>query len=156
MESIRTFVELNIEKGLHGITILGILGEAHKLNEHERETFIGVVIDQVAGRIPIVVGTSAGGTDLTKYYSKRAVELGAGGIMVAPPANVKNLDAVYEYYRRVASTVNVPVVVQDEPNFSGVLMPPDFLARVCKEIPNCAYIWKRRQLHRNYHASKHC
>jgi 4-hydroxy-tetrahydrodipicolinate synthase len=140
VDSIQTLVEFNIEKGVHGLTILGILGEANKLNEQERETIIGVVIDQVAGRIPVVVGTSAGGTDLTQYYSKRAVELGADGIMVAPPTNVKNLDAVYEYYRRVAAAVSVAVVVQDEPNFSGVLMPPDFLVRVCKEIPNCAYI----------------
>lgn len=140
IESIRTLVEFNIEKGVYGITILGILGEAHKLNENERETITSVVIDQVAGRIPVVVGTSTGGTDLTIYYSKRAVELGADGIMVAPPTNVKNLDAVFEYYRRIAAAVNVPIVVQDEPNFSGVLMPPDFLAKVCTEIPSCKYI----------------
>jgi 4-hydroxy-tetrahydrodipicolinate synthase len=140
IESIRMLVDFNIEKGVYGLTILGILGEAHKLNENERETIIKVVIDQVAGRIPVVVGTSAGGTDLTIYYSKRAVELGADGIMVAPPTNVKNLDAVFEYYRRIAFAVDTPIVVQDEPNFSGVLMPPDFLARVCTEIPNCKYI----------------
>lgn len=139
-ESIRRLVEFNIEKGVHGLTILGILGEAHKLNERERDTVIQTVIQQVAGRIPVVVGTSAGGTDLAMYYSKRAMELGADGIMLAPPMNVKNLDAVFEYYRRIASAVSAPMVVQDEPNFSGVLMPPEFLAKVCTEIPNCKYI----------------
>lgn len=140
LESVRSLVEFNIEKGVHGITILGILGEAHKLTESERERIIEVVVDQVSGRIPVVVGTSASGTDLAIQYSKRAVELGADGIMVAPPTNVKNLNAVYEYYRRISSAVEVPVVVQDEPNFSGVLMPAEFLAKVCNEMPNCKYI----------------
>ncbi|MGJ7919284.1 dihydrodipicolinate synthase family protein [Neobacillus sp. LXY-4] len=140
LESVKTLVEFNIDKGVQGITILGILGEAHKLTEVEREQIIKVVIDQVSGRIPVIVGTSASGTDLAVYYSKRAVELGADGIMVAPPTNVKNLNAVYEYYRRVSSAVDVPVVVQDEPNFSGVLMPAEFLAKISSELPNCKYI----------------
>lgn len=139
-ESIRKLVEFNIGKGVHGLTILGILGEAHKLNELERDTVITTVIRQAAGRIPVIAGTSAGGTDLALYYSKRALELGADGIMLAPPMNVKHLDSVFEYYRRIASEVSSPIVVQDEPNFSGVLMPPEFLARLCTEIPQCKYI----------------
>jgi 4-hydroxy-tetrahydrodipicolinate synthase len=138
--SIRTLVNFGIEKGINGITILGILGEAHKLTENERELVIKEVVDEVAGRIPVIVGTSASGTDLAIYYSKKAVELGADSVMVAPPTNVKNLAAVYEYYKRIAAAVDVPIVVQDEPNFSGVLMPPEFLARVCSEIESCKYI----------------
>jgi 4-hydroxy-tetrahydrodipicolinate synthase len=53
---------------------------------------------------------------------------------------VKSLDAVFDYYKRIAASGRVPVVVQDEPNFSGVLMPPDFLSKVCTEIESCRYI----------------
>jgi 4-hydroxy-tetrahydrodipicolinate synthase len=60
--------------------------------------------------------------------------------MVAPPNNVKNLDLVFEHYRRVAEAVSVPVVVQDEPVNTGVVMPAAFIARVVNEIEGCRYV----------------
>jgi 4-hydroxy-tetrahydrodipicolinate synthase len=61
-------------------------------------------------------------------------------VMVAPPNNVGNLDLVFEHYRRVAEAVSVPVVVQDEPVNTGVVMPAAFIARVVNEIEGCRYV----------------
>jgi 4-hydroxy-tetrahydrodipicolinate synthase len=60
--------------------------------------------------------------------------------MCAPPTNLRNLDAVYEYYRQVSERCSIPIVVQDEPVATGVLMPAVFLARLCDQIDSCQAI----------------
>lgn len=126
--------------GVHGITVLGIMGEAHKLNDPERSAVAGRYVAAAGGRVPVVVGCSAPATRLAIERAREAEELGASAVMVAPPNNLKSLDLVFEHYREVAESVSVPVVVQDEPVNTGVVMPAAFLARLIDEIPNCRYL----------------
>jgi 4-hydroxy-tetrahydrodipicolinate synthase len=63
-----------------------------------------------------------------------AREHGADALMVAPPAGLKNLDAVAEYYRAVAAATGLPIVLQDEPVTTQVNMPAPFIAQLCAEI----------------------
>ncbi len=140
LPSIDRLVDFEIGAGVHGLTILGILGEAHKLTEDERRQVTERFIKRTNGRIPVVVGTSAPATDLAIRYSREAQELGAAAVMVAPPVNLRNLDAVREYYRRVHEATNLPIVVQDEPVFSGVIMPASFLASITDALPRARYI----------------
>jgi 4-hydroxy-tetrahydrodipicolinate synthase len=86
------------------------------------------------------VGCSAMATKVTVERAREAETAGAAAIMVAPPNNVRNLDLVFEHYRRVAEAVSVPVVVQDEPVNTGVVMPAPFIARVINEIEGCRYV----------------
>ncbi|MGI8551475.1 MAG: dihydrodipicolinate synthase family protein, partial [Dehalococcoidia bacterium] len=120
---LRSLVDFQLRAGADGLTILGIMGEAHKLLDEERLQVTRTVLDHVAGRVPVVVGTSAGGADATIWHARQAEALGAAGIMCAPPINLRNLDSVFEYYRRVGSALSIPVVVQDEPVQTGVQMP---------------------------------
>jgi 4-hydroxy-tetrahydrodipicolinate synthase len=138
--SLRRLVDFQIECGADGLTILGIMCEAQKLLDEEKLSVTRLMLEQAAGRVPVVVGASAGGPEQTLWLALKAAELGAAAIMCAPPTNLRNLDAVYEYYRRVASASPLPIVVQDEPVATGVLMPAAFLARLCNEIPGCAAI----------------
>jgi 4-hydroxy-tetrahydrodipicolinate synthase len=64
-----------------------------------------------------------------------ADEHGADALMVAPPAGLKNLDAVAEYFRAVAAATPLPIVLQDEPVTTQVVMPAPFIAQICTEIP---------------------
>lgn len=139
-DSLRSLVDFQIKAGASSVVILGILGEYQKLTEAERELVTRTVVDQAAGRVPVISGASATGTDLAIHYAQKARELGCAAVMVAPPTNVKNLDAVFEYYRRIDAAVDLPIVVQDEPANSLVIMPPAFLARLMKEIPKAAAI----------------
>lgn len=133
-------VDFELAAGVHGLTILGILGEAHKLIEDERNRIVEAIVRRVAGRVSVVVGTSAPATDLAIRYSRQAQDLGADALMVAPPTNLRNLDAVREYYRRVHDATALPLVVQDEPVFSGVVMPAAFLASVTDALPRARSI----------------
>lgn len=140
VESLRSLVGFELRAGVDGLVVLGMLGEAHKLSEAERDLVIDTVIGEVEGRVPVVVGTSFTGTDIAIMLSRRAEDKGAAAVMVAPPTNLSNLDAVFEYYRRIAGGLGIPMVVQDEPTQAGVLMPATFLARIVDEIPQARYI----------------
>lgn len=140
VDSLQRLVDFQIGAGADGLTILGIMGEAHKLVDEERLLVTRTVMDQVDGRVPVVVGASAGGPDAALWLGRQAQAIGAAGVMCAPPQNLRNLDAVYEYYRRLAAGLTIPVVVQDEPVQTGVQMPAAFLGRLCNEIEGCAAI----------------
>ena len=139
-ESIDSLVEDYLGAGAHGLTILGIMGEAAKLLDEERERVLRRYVGAVAGRVPVVAGVSARATTMSLDYARRAEDAGAAAVMLAPPDNTKNLDLVFEHFRRVAEAVSVPVVVQDEPVNTGVTMPAPFLVRLLDEIENCRYL----------------
>lgn len=138
--SIDRLVEFEIGCGVAGLTILGIMGEAHKLTEEERRRTTERFIRRADGRVPVVVGTSAPATDLAIRYAREAEAAGAAALMVAPPVNLRALDAVREYYRRVHDATTLPIVVQDEPVFSGVTMPAAFLASITDALPRARAI----------------
>src|SRR5919107_1959938 len=138
--SIETLVEDYLGAGAHGLTILGIMGEAAKLLDDERERVLRRYVQATAGRVPVVAGVSARATKMSLDYARRAEDAGAAAVMLAPPDNVRNLDLVFEHFRRVAEAVSVPVVVQDEPVNTGVTMPAPFLVRLLDEIEGCRYL----------------
>ena len=139
-ESIDSLSEFYLDSGVHSITILGIMGEAHKLSDAERRAVTERYASAIRGRVPFIVGCSTVATKVVAERAQEAEEAGAAAVMVAPPNNQRNLDLVFEHYRRVAEVVSVPVVVQDEPVNTGVVMPAPFIARLVNEIGGCRYI----------------
>ncbi len=140
LEGIDSLTDYYLDSGVHGLTILGIMGEAHKLTDAERSAVMERYISAADNRIPVIVGCSAMATRVVIERAREAEEAGAAAVMVAPPNNVRNLDLVFEHYRRVAEAIAVPVVVQDEPVNTGVVMPAAFVARVVNEIEGCRYV----------------
>ena len=139
-ESLRNLVEFEIKAGVSGITILGILGEVHRLSDEERVRVTKLVMEEAKGRIPVVSGTGGSGTDLAMKYSREAAQLGVDAIMVAPPRLPKpNDEAIYRYYRDVAGSVGVEIVIQDEPVTYGVHFSPSLIARL-SEIEGIRYL----------------
>lgn len=139
--SLGRLIDFTIGCGVDGITILGVLGEADKLTEAERDAVIAGALDAAAGRVPICVGTSHAGTDGAVALSRRAVELGASAVMVAPPKLQRSSEAALRrHYLSVAEAVDVPLVVQDHPMSSGVFMSVEFLARLGEEAPRCRFV----------------
>jgi 4-hydroxy-tetrahydrodipicolinate synthase len=98
------------------------------------------VVKAVAGHVPVVVGVSAPGTHLAAGFAATAREHGGDAMMVAPPAGARNLDAVAEYYQMIAAAAQRPVVLQDEPITTGVVMPAPFLARLIAELPTAVAV----------------
>ncbi len=126
--------------GVDGLVVLGIMGEAHKLTDAERSAVVERYVAAIDGRVPVVVGCSAPATQVVTERAREAEQSGAAAVMVAPPNNVKNLDLVFGHYRGVAEGTSLPVVVQDEPVNTGVVMPAGFVARLMNEVENCRYV----------------
>jgi 4-hydroxy-tetrahydrodipicolinate synthase len=137
----RKVVDLFVKSGINGLTALGVTGEVARLEEHERATVLQHVVEHVAGRVPVVAGTSADGTRTCISYSRQAKQLGAAAVMVSPPRMPKlNSAAVVNHYKALADAVDLPIVVQDYPPITGFAMEPTLLARIAKEIPSARTI----------------
>jgi 4-hydroxy-tetrahydrodipicolinate synthase len=135
--SIRRLVEFQIDKGAYGLTILGVLGEAAKLSVAERGDVVTTVLDAVAGRVPVIVGTSHQDVGTCIALSQAALASGASGVMVAPPRLDAPTDAnVIAFYAQVAGAISGPLIVQDFPPVTNVTFSAPLLAAMADQLPN--------------------
>ena len=135
--SLRRLVEFQLEMGAYGLTILGVLGEAAKMTVDERTRVMEIVLEVVAGRVPVIVGTSHPDTAQRIALSKAAVAAGALGVMIAPPPMPGCTDDdIIALYAEVAAAMDAPIVVQDFPPVNNVTMTAEMLARLAEQIPN--------------------
>ncbi len=140
-DSLKTLVKFQMDKGAHGLTILGVLGEAAKLSVDERKAVMDTVIETVNGAIPVVVGTSHASTDTCIELSASAFSAGADGVMIAPPRMEDKSDpAILALYSLIAETISDPIVVQDFPPINDVIMSVDLLGQIADTIPNARYL----------------
>lgn len=140
LESFDRLVRFMGGLGVDGITILGVLGEANRLLDAERETLIRTAVT-AAGSMPVIVGTSHSGTHAARELSQMAEQLGAKGVMVTPHAEaVPSDDRVVEYYKTIAGGVKIPIVAQDHPASTQVHMTTAMLLRIIREVPQIACI----------------
>ena len=116
-ESTKKLIDFYIEKGVHGITILGVMGEAPKLTPGESELFISTVLKQVNQQVPVIVGVSNAGLGNLAKLSNMSMEMGAAGVMVAPPMGLGTETKIYNYFSNVFNALgdDIPVCYQDYP-----------------------------------------
>ncbi|MDB5374478.1 MAG: dihydrodipicolinate synthase family protein [Belnapia sp.] len=127
-------VDAYLAAGAAGLTILGIMGEAPKLDAAESLGFVRQVLRRTAGRVPVVVGVSSPGFASMRALAGGAMEAGAAGVMIAPPAGLRGDDAVVGYMAQAAAAVgDAPYVVQDYPQATGVFMSVEMIRRMAED-----------------------
>lgn len=140
LESFDRLVRFMAATGIDGVTILGVLGEANRLLDREREELIRVAVS-AAAELPVIVGTSHSGSLAARELSQMAESLGARAVMVTPQAEATpNDDRVLEYYRTISAGISIPIVAQDHPASTQVHMPVSLLKRLIDEVPGIASI----------------
>ena len=124
--------------GVSGLTILGMMGEAPKLETAEAIAFSAQVVRR-AGRLPVIVGVSAPGFAAMQALSRGVMEAGAAGVMIAPPASVRTDDQVAGYFDQCVAAIgaDVPFVIQDYPLASSVVMATSVIRRIVMAHPSC-------------------
>ena len=142
LHSTDRMVDFCLDAGVTGLTVLGIMGEATKLTAEESRTYVKQVLARVAGRVPVVVGASAAGFAPMKELTQSVMDLGASGVMVAPPSTVKTDDQIVSYFDMVSETLgpDVPWVLQDHPVSTGVQMSASVILRIIKNSPTCVML----------------
>jgi len=134
VESLRSVVEFNLNAGVHGFGI-ALASEVFKLSEAERDQVASIVVDQVNGRVPVVMNTGAPGTDLSILYSRRAQELGADALMVLPPSLMPATHGeVVAFYQAISAAVSIPIFMQDHPTASVSAAAAQEVADSCEWV----------------------
>jgi 4-hydroxy-tetrahydrodipicolinate synthase len=135
-ESVRRLVEYNLEAGVHGLGV-AMASEILKLTEAERDRLTRLVVEQVAGRVPVVVNTGGPATDVAVHYSQRAQELGADALMCQPPTlGPPTATETRAYFQAISNAVAIPIFIQD----TATAHVPAALARqIAEESPNVCY-----------------
>jgi len=117
LESADRLADFYIEKGVSGITVLGMMGEAQKMAPEESERFLARMLKRVDTKVPVVVGVSDAGLDNLVHLSKFSMDHGAAGVMIAPLAGLGTEQKVYNYFAQVFEALGdeIPVCYQDYP-----------------------------------------
>ena len=131
-------VDFFLDKGVDGITILGVLGEAAKLTPEESSAFMLRVLKRVDGQKPVVVGASNPGTDNLVRFARTAMDAGAAGLMIAPIQGLKHDEQVHGYWAEVLERLGpgIPVCYQDFPQTTGVVTSVAVLNRLIDDFAN--------------------
>jgi len=135
-ERLRALVRYVLEKGATGVVPCGTTGEFQNLTVEERKLVSKIVIDEVKGRVPVIVGTGCSSTDLTVEMTEHAKDAGADAALIVTPYYHKPaLRGIYEHYRIVAETVDLPIMLYNIPQVTGVQLPWQVVEDLA-EIPN--------------------
>lgn len=132
--------EFFLGAGIDGLTILGQLGEAPKLDHAEAVAIARRVIGRMD--VPVLVGVSAPGFAAMRSLAREVMDLGAAGVMIGPPNTLRTDDQVVAYYRNAAEAIgpDVPFVIQDYPLTFTVVMTPAVIRRIVTENPSCVML----------------
>jgi dihydrodipicolinate synthase/N-acetylneuraminate lyase len=138
LEGQRRVMDCMIDQGVDGICILANYSEQFLLTDDERSTLQHACLEQVGGRVPVIVTCSHFSTRIAAERGRQAAAAGAAMLMLMPPYHGTGLKAdepgIIEHFARVAEAAQIPIMVQDAP-LSGVALSVPFLVRLAREVP---------------------
>ncbi|TGD99806.1 dihydrodipicolinate synthase family protein [Methylobacterium nonmethylotrophicum] len=128
------------EIGSTGLTVLGIMGEAPKLDGAEAVAVAARVIRRT--KLPVIIGVSAPGFAAMASLTRAVMDAGAAAVMIAPPPSLRTDDQIVGYYAQAAEVIgrDVPFVIQDYPLTLSVVMTPGVIRRIVTDNPNCVML----------------
>lgn len=140
LDSLDRLTDFYAEAGATGITILGIMGEANKLEAEESLEIVRRVVSRSA--LPIVVGVSAPGLAAMRRLAGESMALGAAGVMIAPTPALRTDDQIRGYFDQAVEAVgrDIPWVLQDYPLTLSVVMSPGVVRDIIQANPSCVML----------------
>jgi 4-hydroxy-tetrahydrodipicolinate synthase len=137
LASLDRLVDFYWEVGCDGLTVLGVLGEAAKLDAAEALTVADRVIRR-AGSRPVIVGATAPGFAAMQALARSVMDRGAAGVMIGPPNTLRTDDSIVGYFGQAVDAIgrDVPWVLQDFPAMNNVIMTPGVIRRIVNDNPS--------------------
>ena len=130
-DRLRELVDWHIEEGTDAILALGTTAETPTLTMKEEDEIARIVIEQTAGRVPVIVGSGSNNTMMAIEQSLKFQEMGADALLVITPYYNKTSKAGMVYhFTQVADAVDIPVYVYNVPGRTGVSITYEALAEI--------------------------
>jgi 4-hydroxy-tetrahydrodipicolinate synthase len=139
--SIDRLTDFYRDAGCNGITVLGIMGEAPKLDGQEAVDVATRFIRR-AKDMQIIVGVSAPGFAAMRSLARSVMDAGAAGVMIAPPPHLRTDDQITTYFKQAVEAIgaDIPWVLQDYPLTLTVVMTPQVIRRIVMDSPSCVML----------------
>lgn len=130
-------IDFQLESGVHGIILGGTLGESSVLSQEEKITLTKETVDYVAGKVPVILNIAEGATKDALFWAAKAKELGASGLMMLPPMRyAADAREVVTYFKTVANSTDLPIMIYNNPVDYKTLVTIDMFA----ELADCSNI----------------
>jgi 4-hydroxy-tetrahydrodipicolinate synthase len=141
LDAQRAVVRVALRCGADGVVCFGMGSEVNKLTPGERRRLGEAIVVEVDGRVPVLVGVGAESTHHAVALAQHAYGCGAAGIVIPPPMT-SNLtaDELDPYFGAIADAVDLPVMLQNAPEYIGVGLTPALVLRLAAAHPNIRHI----------------
>jgi 4-hydroxy-tetrahydrodipicolinate synthase len=140
-KSVDRLTDFYAEIGCDGVTVLGIMGEAPKLDGSEAEEVARRFVKR-AKNMQVIVGVSAPGFAAMRSLARASMDAGAAGVMIAPTPTLRTDDQIVTYFRQAAEAIgpDIPWVLQDYPLTLSVIFTPEVIRRIVMDNPSCVML----------------
>ena len=140
-KSIDRLTDFYADIGCDGVTVLGIMGEAPKLDGSEAEEVARRFVKR-AKNMQVIVGVSAPGFAAMRSLARASMDAGAAGVMIAPTPTLRTDDQIVTYFRQAAEAIgpDIPWVLQDYPLTLSVIFTPEVIRRIVMDSPSCVML----------------
>ena len=136
-KKLRELIEFHIQNQTSGIVPCGTTGESATLSFQEHDHVIEVTIEQAKKRIPVIAGTGSNSTDEAIMLTKHAAIAGAdASLQVSPYYNRPTQCGLYEHFKAIADSVDIPIILYNISARTGVNIEPETIARLASDCKN--------------------
>ena len=138
--SVDRMTDFYLSCGVSGLTILGMMSEAPKLDAAEALAISKQVVRRA--NVPIIVGVSAPGFAAMRSLARGVMDAGAAGVMIAPPPALRTDDQIVSYFAHAVAAIgtDIPWVLQDYPLVLTVVMTPKVIRQIVTDNPSCVML----------------
>ncbi|QLG87512.1 4-hydroxy-tetrahydrodipicolinate synthase [Chitinibacter bivalviorum] len=134
--TLRKLVDWHIEQGTNGIVAVGTTGESPTVDVEEHIAIVRTVVEQAAGRVPVIAGTGANSTREAIHLSNQALAVGANyGLSVVPYYNKPTQSGLYQHFKAIAENTALPTLLYNVPGRTACDLSNDTALQLA-QLPN--------------------
>ena len=141
VQGLRTLVRYLLKSGVDGMTFPGVASEFSQLSEQERRELTAVVLQETAGRVPVIAGVTSGDIAMTLRLATEALKDGAFALMIAAPPDRKTAAEQIAYFSDIARALpGAAIMLQNVPPPVGAGLDPEVVVEILKAVPAIRYV----------------
>ena len=136
-QSLKKFTRFQVDEGINALIVLGTTGEAPTINEDERKKIIETVVNEVNGKIPVIVGTGTNDTKKVVELNKSAEKLKVDGLLIVNPYyNKGTQQSLIEHYKYISERTDLPILLYNVPSRTGMNILPETAVTISEQCKN--------------------